>query len=115
MNAHEIQRRLDALKTDLERLGCTVSINMTVDGLPFAAVSKKRKAHRISEAQRAILSRIKYEGEYRYPKETPTIKALLKKGLMSGRWQPPAPGNDYGGTMVYTLTQAGRAVLEAAS
>lgn len=77
----------------------------------------KRKPHvsgtasRVSEAQRAILSRIKYEGEYRYPDETPTLKALLKKGLVERQFVPPQPGNDYGTTYRYTLTAAGREVV----
>lgn len=68
-------------------------------------------ASRVSEAQRAILSRIKYEGEYRYPDETPTLKALLKKGLVERQFVPPQPGNDYGTTYRYTLTAAGREVV----
>lgn len=71
----------------------------------------KRKSSRVSEAQRAILSRIKYEGGYRCPHETPTLKALLKKGLVERQFVPPQPGNDYGTTYRYTLTAAGREVV----
>jgi len=72
---------------------------------------KSKRDSRISEAQWAILTRIKYEGEYRYPDETKTLIALMKKGLIKQQFVPPSPGNDYGTTYRYTLTAAGREVV----
>lgn len=71
--------------------------------------SRSAKPHqaRLSSAQRNLLEFLCREGETYFKKESRTLKSLIKRGLVESRWKPPQPGNDYGGTMRYRLSEAG--------
>ena len=87
----------------MEELGCKVTITVT----PHVAGS----ASKITAPQRAFLGTLARHGFYRSEKHSRTIKALLRKGLITARYVLPAPGNDYGGAFEYRLTEAGKVIL----
>lgn len=76
-------------------------------------MDRRLKNKRLSQAQMSMLEEInrRVSGELRLQNSNRTLASLIRRGLVSERWQPPAFGNDYGGCLVYTLTEAGREKL----
>lgn len=68
---------------------------------------------RLSPRQRALLVDIQQSGERTIWKADRTVNSLLKRGLIVSRWEPPQPGNDYGGSTIYSLTIAGERALKS--
>ena len=112
MTIQEFIERLQKMQAELEALGCEVYIEVDGASIKEKPARKPKGKPRLSEAQKAILLRIKHEGSYKYPTETKTLDSMLKKGLITRAYQWPLPGNDYGGTWVYTMTPVGEAALK---
>ena len=116
-------RRVKALKkalddmgfwTDLEihNFGEFTDVNLRVNWPNKPQQQPQGKPARLTQAQRAMLGTLKREGSLSLPLQhnDRSIKSLLKRGLISETYSGPLPGNDYGGTLDYTLTPAGREV-----
>ena len=96
-------KQMYALKADLEKLGCKVEISIK----PHVAGT----AYRVTEQQRAILGTLARYGKYTFRRQTRSLIALQKKGLVTARLLPPLPGNDYSAGYEYRLTEAGKVVV----
>ncbi len=68
---------------------------------------------KLSLAQRVLLDRIDRHGLKLPVSDKPgkTLASLLRRGLVRETYTGPLPGNDYGGSLIYTLTAAGREAL----
>lgn len=91
--------------TDVQvyNFGHVVEVKLTANWKPDTTPKRAR----LSSAQRNLLEFLCREGETHFKKESNTLKSLIKRGLVESRWKPPQPGNDYGGTMRYRLSEAG--------
>lgn len=94
---------------DIHNFGHVIEIKLTANWKPDTTPKRAR----LSSAQQNLLGVLWREGETYFEKESNTLKSLIKRGLVESRWKPPQPGNDYGGTMRYKLTEAGLQVVQS--